>query len=336
MMIRDLNTGRMVRIDQFQQDMGSKFNLHTFEQSGRAESFAQQEPEAVNEAEVKEKASMGWLAKLFRGSDAAEEEETTGKKGGNVVKIKANSKSQQEYSAARVIQHLLPHTGPVWTFKFSPDGCYLATAGQDSLVRVWCVVGSETSSEKTLLAAAAASAAASGLSSLSSSSSLSSLASHSGGAGAAPGSNSGTSTPTTPRLVTPPSGLGSARQSFNGLENATAGSDTERERASSNPAPSSNSSNSSTSGSAGGKEALSRDIPVAQGGRCIVHPIPLWTYAGHKSDVIDLAWSKARLAWFVCCFCCLLLLRVVYVCACWVCGCVHDCKCLFIRTLVCR
>ncbi len=318
-MIRDLNTGRMVRIDQFQQDMGSKFNLHTFEQSGRSESFAQQEPEAVNEAEVKEKASMGWLAKLFRGSDAVEEDESSGaggKKGGNVVKIKANSKSQQEYSAARVIQHLLPHTGPVWTFKFSPDGCYLATAGQDSLVRVWCVVGSETSSEKTLLAAAAASAAASGLSSLSSSSSLSSLASHSGGAGAAPGSNSGTSTPTTPRLVTPPSGLGSARQSFNGLENATAGGDSERERASSNPAPSSNSSNSSNSGSAGGKEALSRDIPVAQGGRCIVHPIPLWTYAGHKSDVIDLAWSKVL-------FCVYLLLLFVMMCG------------IFIFVLVC-
>ena len=35
-----------------------------------------------------------------------------------------------------------PHTGPIWVMKFSADGSYLATGGQDSMVRVWLVLGS--------------------------------------------------------------------------------------------------------------------------------------------------------------------------------------------------
>lgn len=30
------------------------------------------------------------------------------------------------------------------------------------------------------------------------------------------------------------------------------------------------------------------------GSRPIVYPVPYRTYAGHKADVIDLAWSKAN------------------------------------------
>jgi hypothetical protein len=38
--------------------------------------------------------------------------------------------------------------------------------------------------------------------------------------------------------------------------------------------------------------AHAREIPTAQGGRHIIFKKPLRMYAGHKSDVIDLAWSK--------------------------------------------
>ncbi len=39
------------------------------------------------------------------------------------------------------------HTGPIWTVSFSHDGCYIATGGQDSIVRVWAVTGSPSAAE---------------------------------------------------------------------------------------------------------------------------------------------------------------------------------------------
>ena len=41
------------------------------------------------------------------------------------------------------MQTLSQHNGPVWTMKWSPCGSYLASAGQDAVVRIWVVVGSE-------------------------------------------------------------------------------------------------------------------------------------------------------------------------------------------------
>lgn len=40
----------------------------------------------------------------------------------------------------RLAQSLQGHEGPIWCMKFSPNGQYLATGGQDTRVLIWCVV----------------------------------------------------------------------------------------------------------------------------------------------------------------------------------------------------
>ena len=40
--------------------------------------------------------------------------------------------------------------------------------------------------------------------------------------------------------------------------------------------------------------AASTSRAAENGSRPIVYPVPYRTYAGHKADVIDLAWSKAN------------------------------------------
>ena len=53
------------------------------------------------------------------------------------VKVQVNRKMYKEFTEMRRAQTLRAHDEAVWTMKFNHDGRYLATAGQDRVVRVW-------------------------------------------------------------------------------------------------------------------------------------------------------------------------------------------------------
>ncbi|XP_062007273.1 uncharacterized protein LOC133724534 [Rosa rugosa] len=57
----------------------------------------------------------------------------------NRMKIKQNSKRYMEFAALCTGQEIQAHNGFIWTMKFSPDGQYIATGGEDGVVRIWCV-----------------------------------------------------------------------------------------------------------------------------------------------------------------------------------------------------
>jgi WD40 repeat protein len=56
---------------------------------------------------------------------------------GAQVKVLVNRKVYKEFTETRLIQTIGAHEDAVWTMKFSHTGEYLATAGQDAIVRVW-------------------------------------------------------------------------------------------------------------------------------------------------------------------------------------------------------
>ncbi|XP_057544584.1 uncharacterized WD repeat-containing protein C3H5.08c-like [Amaranthus tricolor] len=66
------------------------------------------------------------------------------------IKTHVNKKKFKELSALFEIQEIQAHKGIIWTMKFSPDGKYLATGGEDGVVRVWHVKSIDSSLQKFL------------------------------------------------------------------------------------------------------------------------------------------------------------------------------------------
>ncbi|PIA41824.1 hypothetical protein AQUCO_02200331v1 [Aquilegia coerulea] len=65
----------------------------------------------------------------------------------NRMNVRHNAKKCLEFSAVYMQQHIQAHKGFIWTMKFSPDGQYLASGGEDGVVRIWHVTSTDASSK---------------------------------------------------------------------------------------------------------------------------------------------------------------------------------------------
>lgn len=59
---------------------------------------------------------------------------------GMPTKVMLHKKGSKQYMNLAVVQELYAHTGVIWCMKFSKNGKYVATAGQDGVIRVWEVI----------------------------------------------------------------------------------------------------------------------------------------------------------------------------------------------------
>lgn len=62
------------------------------------------------------------------------------------ITVRHNKKRWKEFSAMYIGQEIRAHEGLIWTMKFSPNGQYLATGGEDGVIRIWRVSSLNTSS----------------------------------------------------------------------------------------------------------------------------------------------------------------------------------------------
>ncbi|KAI3704832.1 hypothetical protein L1987_75061 [Smallanthus sonchifolius] len=63
------------------------------------------------------------------------------------VKVRQNKKQLKELSAVFIGQDIQAHQGSILTMKFSQNGRYLATSGEDGVVRIWEVVEDDRSND---------------------------------------------------------------------------------------------------------------------------------------------------------------------------------------------
>ncbi|VVA97730.1 unnamed protein product [Arabis nemorensis] len=85
-----------------------------------------------------------------RSSSATDDSQESSFHGPERVRVRQYGKSSKELTALYKTQEIQAHNGSIWSIKFSLDGKYLASAGEDCIIHIWQVVEAERKGELLL------------------------------------------------------------------------------------------------------------------------------------------------------------------------------------------
>jgi WD40 repeat protein len=85
-----------------------------------------------------------------RSSSATDDSQESSFHGPERVRVRQYGKSSKELTALYKTQEIQAHNGSIWSIKFSLDGKYLASAGEDCIIHIWQVVEAEKKGELLL------------------------------------------------------------------------------------------------------------------------------------------------------------------------------------------
>lgn len=148
--LREAGSNLLITIEEFERSLGLCPPIQQVMQKEVREKH--------NSEEVVKRVNRGWLRRLGAVSCIVDPQVETGSLKSDdshpiadarkeKVRVRSYRKRSKELSALYVGQDIVAHKGSILTMKFSPDGFYLASAGEDGVVRVWQVMESEKSDE---------------------------------------------------------------------------------------------------------------------------------------------------------------------------------------------
>ncbi|KAJ8632350.1 hypothetical protein MRB53_025686 [Persea americana] len=140
--LREVGSNRLFTIDEFQRAVGLSPSVHQFMRRDVIEVGAS--------VETVKRRKTSWLKRLGAAiciADRQQEEhqlehgdlDSGASSGVHRVRVRPHRKRSKELSAIYREQEIQAHEGSILTMKFSLDGQYLASAGEDGIVRVWQV-----------------------------------------------------------------------------------------------------------------------------------------------------------------------------------------------------
>ncbi|XP_047341046.1 WD repeat-containing protein 44-like [Impatiens glandulifera] len=127
--LRQVGTDKLITSEEFQKTFGSSSLVQRL--------LRRKEEEANNLVDLKKKVKKSWFKKF-----GSKNSSTTGT-GIQRVQVHAYKKNRKELSSLLKGQEIQAHDGAILAMKFSHDGKYLATGGEDGVVRIWKVIDDE-------------------------------------------------------------------------------------------------------------------------------------------------------------------------------------------------
>ncbi|KAL8171898.1 hypothetical protein V2J09_023702 [Rumex salicifolius] len=176
--LREIETGKQLTIEEFEMCVGHSPIVQELMRRQNAEEQAKEnagaDADTNGENGGKSKKRVSWFKSIknvatsvtgIKERRSSDEREASSEKSGRRsssatddghdissqepqrVRIRQYGKSVKELTALYKSQEFEAHNGSIWSIKFSLDGKYLATAGEDCVIHVWQVVESERKGE---------------------------------------------------------------------------------------------------------------------------------------------------------------------------------------------
>ncbi|KAK9082472.1 hypothetical protein Syun_031396 [Stephania yunnanensis] len=152
--LREVGSDRFITAEQFHSEHGFSHLVHQFMQRETDAQSIDSEKSAVNRVRnswLRKLGSVACVVDRHAEFDNLEPDKSllNGAESNRVrnIRVHQSKKRSKELSALYVEQEIHAHKGSILTMKFSPDGEYLASAGEDGVVRVWRVSESERPDE---------------------------------------------------------------------------------------------------------------------------------------------------------------------------------------------
>ncbi|XP_071692457.1 uncharacterized protein [Rutidosis leptorrhynchoides] len=155
--LKEVGTGRRLTMEEFEMCVGSSPIVQELMRRKNVEGGSNVSPDTNNGVNgFKLKKKSGWLKSIknvtssvrrnsderdtSRSSSATDDSRHVTFHGPERVRVRHYGKSSKDLTGVYRTQEIRAHNGSIWTIKFSLDGKYLASAGEDCVIHVWQVV----------------------------------------------------------------------------------------------------------------------------------------------------------------------------------------------------